>query len=109
MDPETANGGGEDDDDDDDDDDYQTAKGMKQHIGKALQRRMEQLNMSAAQRRDQTMAELPPVRAAPRACPRRVAPARAASARCRSSTHDRIASAPAAAPPTSAPTSAPTS
>ena len=109
--------GGDDDedDDDDDDDDYQTAKGMKQDIGKALQRRMEQLNMSAAQRRDQTMAELPPVRTAPRTSPRRVAPARATSACCRSSTprhhlrdHLRIASAPICAP-TCAPTCAPPS
>ena len=81
-----SKGGGGDDDDDDDDDDYQDAKGRKQDIGKMLQRRMEQLNMSAAQRRDQTVAELPPVRAAPRAWPRRGAPARAASACCRSST-----------------------
>ena len=67
--------GGDDDDDDDDDDDedYPSKGGM--NITKALQRRMEQLNMSAAQRRDQTVSELPPVRTAHRSL-RRAAPRR---------------------------------
>ena len=58
-----AGGDDEDDEDDDEDDDFQPGKGQK-NIGKMLQQRMQRLNMSAAQRRDQTMSELPPVRPA---------------------------------------------
>ena len=50
----------DDDEDDDDDDDFVPGSGKGGGIGAALAKRMAALNMSAAQRRDATLSELPP-------------------------------------------------